>query len=95
MPWEQAVGFVVEPLLGAPHSQPLFDLGGEVLKEPRFNVLVPWQPALFKAGNHPGPSVGTEINLRGVAAQLNCNVSGRVSESCQEDSEYYYNCAFQ
>lgn len=49
-------------------------------------MLVPWQPALFKARNDPGSSVGAEVNLGGVAAEFNGNVSCRVPKACIEQS---------
>lgn len=49
-------------------------------------MLVPWQPALFKAGNDPGPSVGAEVNLGGVAAEFNGNISCRIPKACIEQS---------
>lgn len=88
VPGEKPVGLVGESLLSASHSQPFLNLARQVLKEPRFHVLVPWQPALFQAGNHPGPSVGAEVNLGGVAAEFNSNIGGRVSKTCVKNSSY-------
>lgn len=81
MPWEKPVGFVIKSFLSAAQSQPFFYLGGEVLEEPRFHVLVPWQPALFEAGNHPSPSVCAEVNLGGVAAEFDSDVCSRIAET--------------
>lgn len=86
VPGKNPVRFMVEPLLGASYSQPFFDLARQVLKEPRFHVLVPWHSVFFQAGNHPGPSVGAEVNLGGVAAEFNGNIGCRVSKACIEDS---------
>lgn len=83
---KEPVGVVVKPFLSASHSQPFFDLARQVLKESRFHVLIPWQTSLFKARNDPGSSVGAEVNLGGVAAEFNGNISGRVSKACIEDS---------
>ena len=85
---KKPVRLVVKPLLSGSYSQPFFDLGREAVKEPRFHVLVPGQAALLQAGNYPGPSMRTEVNLGGVAAQFNSDIGGGVSKTCMKNNKY-------